>query len=164
MSLFNEPTFWFTLISTFCAGYTVISNFLNRHKKLIITVNWVCVTYQNQMNISFHIYNPSTENCSITNVAIDFVVKEYNAANYPDILATRSESTAFSSPLPVNIPPRQAVAIILPFKYLPDGLTDKDNQNILFTIGNKKVGKRFFIGQKRINSEQLVRRLNQQLE
>jgi hypothetical protein len=165
MPFLNEPTFWFALISALCASYTVISTALNKRKRLRISVDWVCETDPSQLDFAFNFYNPSSEPVSVTDLLIGKEFDYYKATKYPDRLASRDSTglTAYSSPLPINIPPHQGTSAIIPFKYLPRYLTNKDTVNLSFIVGTKKISNLYVIDQKRITPEQLVQRLDRQL-
>ena len=164
MSVFKEPTFWFALISSVCAGYTVLNNLYNRSKSLLISLNWF--SYMGgQINVSFNVYNPSSENRTLRNINFLFEGKRFQVTDYPDILSRRKYAdggnvTAFSDGMPININPKSSQSVVVTFKHLPSRIIAAKDLDFAFLIDKKSKIQNISVTEKIIDTEQLVRRLN----
>lgn len=160
MEFIHEPSFWFSILSALCASYTVIVGILEKKRKPTVLLNWICAI-GDQLDVSFTFYNPSSRPITLMGIDISEDFQKYSGINYPDKLASQKEKVAYSSPLPLNINPYQSSSVLIPFKFLPDGLSDKDIINFEFYISGKKIKKRLKLNKKWIDIDQLVRILNQ---
>lgn len=165
MSIFNEPTFWFALISSASAGYTVISNLFVRSRPVSISLNWFSYL-DGTLIVSFNLYNPSSETRSLMNIDFLFEDKTFQVTDYPDVIkiSHSGSSKAYSDEIPINISPKNSKSVIVTFKGLQSRIIAAENLEFTFVIGKKSRTQNIRVTQKLADPEQLNLRLNRRFQ
>ena len=122
--MLTQPSFWFSLISIVLAIYAAYTSWQDTHRKIQIYCNWMFKA-GDQFNVSFNFFNPSSKNMAINNITLVENGKSYPSNRAPLLLADRTSSTAFSTPLPINVSSGTSMDAPCPFQFLDEQMEPK---------------------------------------